>query len=92
VYYDSPSEFAVLSDPRLKRVGSLPDLTPKRSEFLAVKTCSKQKKAQLQIWGWAFELKCDSLPRLGFKEVVCIHITDPPVAQVAYKNDWMGFL
>jgi hypothetical protein len=23
-------------------------------------------------WGWAFELKYDSLPRLDFKGVVCI--------------------
>lgn len=26
----------------------------------------------LKSWGWAFEFKFDSLPRLDFKEVVCI--------------------
>jgi len=32
-------------------------------------------------WGWAFELKYDSLPSLYFKGDVCICITlDPPVA------------
>jgi len=39
-------------------------------------------------WGWEFDLRFDSLPRLGFKEVACIVITlDPPVAKLAYKNE-----
>jgi hypothetical protein len=43
---------------------------------------------QFLYWGWAFELKYDSLPRLGFKGVVCIHNTlDPPVALLVYKNE-----
>jgi hypothetical protein len=41
----------------------------------------------LKSWGWAFELKHDSLPRLDFKEVVCIGITDPPVYNPANKNE-----
>jgi hypothetical protein len=32
-------------------------------------------------------LKYDSLPRLDFKGVFCIGITDPPVAQLTYKNE-----
>jgi hypothetical protein len=40
---------------------------------LLKKTCSKQKRTQTQIWGWAFELKFDSLLHLDFKEVACIH-------------------
>jgi len=36
--------------------------------------------AKVQNWGWAFELKYDSLPRLDFKGgVFCTSITDPPV-------------
>jgi hypothetical protein len=42
-------------------------------------------QVKVQSWGWAFELKYDSLPCLDFKEVFCIEITDPPVAQLAYK-------
>jgi|WetSurMetagenome_2_1015567.scaffolds.fasta_scaffold363495_2 hypothetical protein len=41
----------------------------------------------LKSGGWAFELKYDSRPRLDFKGVVCIGITDTPVAQLAYKID-----
>jgi hypothetical protein len=43
------------------------------------------KSIQVQFWGWAFELKYDSLPRLDFKGVICMVITDPPVAGLAYK-------
>jgi hypothetical protein len=43
------------------------------------------KNLSPKSWGWALELKYDSLPRLDFKEVFCIGITDPPVAKVAYK-------
>jgi hypothetical protein len=39
-------------------------------------------------WGWEFDLRFDSLPRLDFKGVVCMLITlDPPVAKLAYKNE-----
>jgi len=48
---------------------------------------------RLKSWGWEFDLKCDSLPRLGFKEVACIHITlDPPAAKLAYKNKHKALL
>jgi hypothetical protein len=40
---------------------------------------------RLWSWGWAFKLKYDSLLRLGFKGDVCMVITDPPVAKLAYK-------
>jgi hypothetical protein len=35
----------------------------------------RRKDSAKKVWGWAFELKCDSLPRLGFKEVACMLIT-----------------
>jgi hypothetical protein len=54
---------------------------------LLKKHAPSRKRTQLQIWGWAFELKYDSLPRLGFKEVLWIQITDPPVGKLAYKNE-----
>ena len=43
-------------------------------------------------WGWEFDLKYDSLPRLDFKGVFCMHITDPPVAQLAYKIEHQALL
>jgi hypothetical protein len=42
---------------------------------------------QLRSWGRDFELKFDSRPCLDFKGVFCMAITDPPVAQLAYKTE-----
>jgi hypothetical protein len=41
-----------------------------------------------RYWGWEFDLRCDSLPRLGVKEVVCISIAlNPPAGNLDYKKE-----
>jgi hypothetical protein len=69
----SLTKFGPLKKVHIRTVGNTGEPNPEHS-------------CQLLYWGWAFESKYDSLPRLDFKGVVCIHITDPPVAWRAYKN------
>jgi hypothetical protein len=46
------------------------------------------KKLMLQVYGWAFELKYDSLPLLDFKEMACIlDYFESSSAKLAYKNE-----
>jgi hypothetical protein len=45
--------------------GGRTGLTPEGDEPLSEKTCSKQRRTQLQSREWGSDMKYDFLPRLG---------------------------